>query len=350
MSLPTLAKPNHAHRHLRLTALLTVAAISAQCILGAQGLMISQAYAQRATPPKIEDLTDAQQEALVQQLDRGRILYEEGLFDRALKAFEEAYDIFAHPDVLYRIAECQEKLGRAQEALKNYKEVLRLSPDAPDQDKLKQTIATLERQTSTALIISSTPSGATILINGQEQGKTPAELNLPPDTYEIKLTLKGYAAQTKTAKLTAGQRTQLATTLIASAVSQDPIKPEPRPIPQEKSRATPLFWAFGGLTVASGVAATALWVLYSGASSDVENYNIQKKDIPRPTDYNERVDARNSYGTAALLTTGLTLALGGATAIIWSLQKPSEGLPSQHVGINPWVSPEGAGVNLGLNF
>lgn len=348
MSLPSF--PPHITRSRRLAAVLTIATLGASGLLSIHGGFVSEAYAQSAAIPKIEDLTDAQQEALVQQLDRGRILYEEGLFDRALKAFEEAYDIFPHPDVLYRIAECQEKLGRSSEALKNYKEVLRLSPDAPDTDKLKQTIETLERQTSTALVISSTPPGATILINGQEQGKTPAELKLPPDTYEIQIKLKGYVSQTKSAKLSAGQRTQLATTLIAAPTAQDPIKTEPQPIPQEKSRATPLFWAFGGLTVASGVAATALWVLYSGASSDVENYNIQKRDIPRPTDYNARVEDRNTYGTAALITTGLTLALGGATAIIWSLQKPSDGLPSQHVQVNPWLAPDGAGVSMGLSF
>lgn len=307
----------------------------------------AHAQSEPANIPNIEDLTEAQQEALVQQLDRGRILYEEKLFDRALKAFEEAYEVYPHPDVLYRIAECQLKLNRDADALKNYREVLRLSPNDPDRDKIEATIKELESRLKTALTVTSNPAGAAVLIDGKAQGTTPTTLKLEPGTYKITIELEGHQARELEAKLIAGQETPVNAQLVAIKVQPDKPLATAKP---SSSKTSPWVWTFGGLTAASAVGSVVMWTFYSNASTDVANIDIQKSDIPRPANYNALVDDRNTYGTTAIAFTGLTLALGATTAIIWSMTRQSEGAPSEHVVVAPWVGPHGGGASVGLSF
>ena len=311
-----------------------------------------EAWAQQlAALLRIEALSEQEREALLKALDRGRVLYEEDLFDRALKAFEEAYAIFAHPDVLYKIAQCKEKLGQDEDAARHYREVLRLNPEDPDRDKILAVIDALERraaQAKASLKVHSQPVGANVLIAGQPLGKTPLTLMLEPGAYEVTLSLPGYASQTQRVQVERGQPGQLQVKLSLSRPEGE-LARAPR---AERSRALPI--TLGSLGLLSGAAATTLWVLYSSASTDVENYNVQRRDIPRPADYNERVEARNTYGTAALITTGLAVGALSAAAALWVLQSGEGEPPSERASWRPWLSPQlsptSVGLGLGLCF
>ena len=59
------------------------------------------------------------------------------------------------------------------------------------------------------LKISSTPTSADVYINGTYKGKTPLQLELPPGTYEIKLTKDGYEEYTTRVTLEAGETSEL---------------------------------------------------------------------------------------------------------------------------------------------
>jgi tetratricopeptide (TPR) repeat protein len=89
-----------------------------------------EASAQRRGDPR-----ERQARAL---FDQGSLAYEEGRYEEAISAFEQAYGLSARPLLLYNIANAQERLGLLSEALDNlryYRE------DAPSDE-----IAVLDRR------------------------------------------------------------------------------------------------------------------------------------------------------------------------------------------------------------
>lgn len=303
------------------------------------------AHAQ-SKPPKIEDLTDAQRDKLIQKLDRARILYEEKLYKRALKSLTEAYGLFPHPDVLYRIAECEEKLGRQSDALQHYEQVLQQTTKEADKSKLSTKIAALKQaleQQKTKLAVNTIPSGATFIIEGDTHGPTPKEISLKPGKYAVRVIKKGYETQTQQVLISRGEQTTINVTLKKRVVTQDDPPTRQSPVPMTT-------WVLGGVGILSTISASLFWVLYSDASSDVANYDIQKDRIARPADYDQRVSDRNTYGTVAIVSTGAAaLSLAGAL-IAWYIHDPEDAPPSSRAMLLPWVQPNAAGLGFTTSF
>jgi len=67
--------------------------------------------------------------------------------------------------------------------------------------------------TKGTLKIYSTPTGATVSIQGQTSKQTPATYTLPPGTYTVTITKQGYKQETRQATITSGQTTNLNITL-----------------------------------------------------------------------------------------------------------------------------------------
>jgi tetratricopeptide (TPR) repeat protein len=97
----------------------TVLALSLAAALAPRG-----ALAQRRGDPR-----ERQARALFEQ---GEAAYEEGRYEEAVAAFEQAYGLSARPLLLYNIANAQERLGLLTEALQNLRYYLE---DAPDDER-----------------------------------------------------------------------------------------------------------------------------------------------------------------------------------------------------------------------
>ncbi len=82
------------------------------------------AHAQRRGDPR-----ERQARALFEQ---GEAAYEEGRYEEAVAAFEQAYGLSARPLLLYNIANAKERLGLLSEALENLRYYLE---DAPDDER-----------------------------------------------------------------------------------------------------------------------------------------------------------------------------------------------------------------------
>jgi len=67
---------------------------------------------------------------------------------RALPEFNRAYETLKDPILLFNRAECQRKLGNAQEALKDYEQFLSDMPTAPNRASVEAHIATLRAEGS----------------------------------------------------------------------------------------------------------------------------------------------------------------------------------------------------------
>jgi tetratricopeptide (TPR) repeat protein len=311
-------------------------------------LMITPAWAQGGEElPKIEELSDAQQELLGKKLEAGRKHYEEGQFAKALDSFEQAYRLFPHPNVLYRVAECQEKLGRNQEAAVNYRKFLDQTPNASDRKRILGVIALLEErakeQATAKLVIKSDPEGATLSIDGESRGKTPIELETGGGEVTVTLELEGYEPFEEKVTLEKGKTVELRYPL-KKKVDPGPVVVEPTP---KRSPAAFIFTGLGGVAlIGSGVAFGAS----RSANSQVVSYDNQKSEIERPNDYNDLVLRRNRLTTAALAGTGVAVVSFGIASYFFLRDGKSEPPSEANLQFAPTFAPGEAGAMLHWRF
>src|SRR5262249_37313161 len=79
---------------------------------------------------------DVPTRAAKRHFERGEKLFALGKFDDALEEYQKAFDAKPLPDFLYNIAQCYRNLGNYEEAIFSFKKYLKLSPDAPDKEKV----------------------------------------------------------------------------------------------------------------------------------------------------------------------------------------------------------------------
>lgn len=288
--------------------------------------------------PDIADLSDAQREALIQKLDRGRIFFEEGLFKRALKAFKDAYVIYPHPDVNYRIAECEARLGMHKDALGHYKEVLAQTSDAKDKALLEEKIRQQQQKVAPQPVqvrITSAPGGASVQVGGVPQGTTPTSFTMAPGDYTLSVSKQGYASRRRKFSVSPDEPLDLRVELEAL-----PPEPESAPVPT-------VSWVLGGVGVASAVTSAVFYGLYRQTSSDIQAFDDQRDKIARPTNYDDIVSARNTQGTLAIVTGGLAVASLTGALVYWLSAEPDA--PEQ-ARLTGWFSAEAAGLGVSSSF
>lgn len=327
--------------------------------------------------PEIGDLSEAEQTRLVESLDQGRKLYEQGRFKDALGAFQSAYKVFPHPDVLYRIAECQEKLGDDADAIASYELFLKQVPKAKEAMRIRGIInvlqARLDKRMQASLAVRTEPTGAEVIANGVSLGTTPLEAPLKAGDYQIIIKLKDHTPINETMKVEPGKTLALRYTLKSSASGSSPVivkkddtsketqpglkSPDTAPGFQLPENLTP--WIVTGSGAVSLLTAGILWAVHSGAAGQVSAYDAEKGKRQRPDDYNDLVGVRNATGTTAVLFT--IGAIGGLTAgaVLFALDgleaeqnatPPKDGEDTgaipKNVTISPWFAPESAGVGV----
>lgn len=106
------------------------------------------------------------------------------------------------------------------------------------------------------LQVTSTPAGATILINGVPAGITPVILSeMPEGEVELRLTLAGYYDWTAVTSVIPGQTVPVSGALVPVPVSTPTLEPEPEipePIPEQEPIETPLYPAVAVLALFLG--------------------------------------------------------------------------------------------------
>lgn len=88
----------------------------------------------------------AQMLAGKQFFDRGQQLYQEGKYEAAWIEFSSAYEIAPLPDLVFNMARCEVKMNRVKEAIGHYREFLRMRPDDPESERIRDEVARLEKQ------------------------------------------------------------------------------------------------------------------------------------------------------------------------------------------------------------
>jgi len=178
------------------------------------------AFAQVRAAPRAEDLARAR--SLDQQ---GARAYVDGHYNDAIRYFEESYRLGGPPFELWNIAKCHAKLDQpdqAAEMLERYLATPALAPE--DRDEATQQLEALRRRPS-AVTLASTPSGATVLLDGkplESGGRTPTSFTVPPGVHTITLSTPSFAPHTQQFEARYGR----------AVILDVPLRKEKRPPPE----------------------------------------------------------------------------------------------------------------------
>lgn len=143
-------------------------------------------------------------------------LFDAGNFPQAEASFRAAYQAVPNPVVLKAIATAQERQGNISGSIETLQQYLRESPNAPDRAEMEHHMQELAARPATVMV-SSTPPGATIVVDGQDTGHTtPADIAMAAGEHAVELRMTGYSPTSQSFTAQAATRVRLEMNLSAS--------------------------------------------------------------------------------------------------------------------------------------
>jgi tetratricopeptide (TPR) repeat protein len=128
--------------------------------------------------------------------EQGVEAYRAERYADAVRSFLEADAISPSAVLSYNIARAYEKLADEAQTLRWYRNYLRLNPQASNavevQGYVRALSAALAKKGIQQVSVLSSPTGATVAIDGNPLGVTPLTVELPPGAHTALLSLRGY--------------------------------------------------------------------------------------------------------------------------------------------------------------
>ena len=288
-------------------------------------------------------LSEQQEQQLVGLIEAGKQAYDRGEFDQSLARFREAYDIYQHPDIIYRIALCHERLGEDQQAVQFYRQFLTLAPQAPERPRIEKTIAVIEARIAKSEIrITTSPAGATIFIDDEANGiagYSPTALAVKPGNYTLIVQKDGFEPLRELVTVSAGQSVQVRYQLDKAATPSEPgVRKKAGAVPSVQ------FLTLASIGVAAGITSVVFFGLHSDRRAKLEELDLlERQDVPR-----QRYEQLTRQKTTNLVV-AVSSAAVSAFALIWAYGTWVSDRNAAHaaVGIS-WEN--GPVVTYGLRF
>lgn len=268
---------------------------------------------------------------------RGQTAYSQGDYEAAIEQWTRAYELDARPLLQFNLSQAFERLGRLEDAIAAVERYLEhADPDDEHQADARARLSALrERLARTSVRIVGGPEGATILIDGEDRGRTPRPDPIPvaPGSHRIVLRAEGYHELVSSVVIPAGQAIEV------------PV--EMRPITTGSAAA-----ATGGgdelpvvpiiLFSAGGAAVIAGAVMGGVALGDAES---------APGRDSAQADAARGLALGADITMGAGVALAAAGLIVLLVSDSSGGeQETAGVSLAPWGGTSGGGVVMSGSF
>lgn len=263
----------------------------------------------------------AEAEALFAQ---GAKAYQEGRYEDAVNAFLAAYEKDPQPLLFYNVAQAYERLGDVRNALRAYRDYLRHQPSEQDRAIVETRIRNLEKrlreQGIQQVSIFSTPSGATVVLDGKQVGTTPWTGEARPGRHSIVLRLSGHVEANKLLVLGPDRAVDLDVALVplASASHNErggaatpPSTSASTPAdPGEEAGIQPWTWAALGVGAAALGGSLVFELLRRGAENDADASETQVEHV----EHYQTMESRQTIarvllgvGAAATVTGGVLL-------------------------------------------
>jgi tetratricopeptide (TPR) repeat protein len=130
-------------------------------------------------PPALAQASD--EEARAKELYRnGEQLYEEGLYENAIVAWELAYELSKRPLLLYNIANALERIGKWDDALRSINQYRALAPE-DERQTLDRRMRAIERRIEDKRVAEEKRSAEEAIVRAKPNPKeTPATVTLRP--------------------------------------------------------------------------------------------------------------------------------------------------------------------------
>lgn len=298
----------------------------APCVASAQPVDHARAMA---------ELPESSQERFAELLGLAQSSFEQGDFVRVIAQLDEAYAIYPFPRILYKLAEAQERAGDLQSARQSYQRYLDSGDEAQDRAIVQGFITNLDRRLSepAMLVLSSSPTGALVYLNAQDEpiGATPLRYPLTPGRYTVRLDMEGYDPMSFDVDARYGTELVLDRRLDKRPGSELVLVPD---MPTPGSRV-------GIVSAVLGVGGGALFLLARGQANKLDDAYDMRRSSTRQEGELARLTTRHNVmvGSAWALT---ALGLMGST---WSVLQWRKGST-----LSAHISPSGASLSMEITF
>jgi hypothetical protein len=271
--------------------------------------------------------------------------YREARYKDAIDLFLEANRFDPHPELIYNVGQAYEKLGDVPNALRSYREFLRLSPGASDRATIEASIKNLEarlRERGVQQVsVFSTPAGATLTLDQKVVGQTPWTGEIAPGRHIAIFKATGYPDTAKEFVLTSDRAMDLdvalsttgagsgATTLVPKPADAAPPPPAPATPAEEPQKRSVSPWTIAALSV--GVAS-----LGGALGAEMARRSAESAAMGDPTQvgYRSALDSMHTRQTAArvLAGAGAAVTVAGGVLLVLDLKPRSSGAAKAGIG------------------
>ena len=198
-------------------------------------LGVASTRAAQAQAPSSESEAESRRERAKLEFKRGSQLYDAGHYSEAVSAFIAADGLAPSAALSFNVALACEQLGDTSGALRWYRDYLRRQPRAANaatvQARIKELSSKLSRSGLQQLSVLSTPSGATVLVDGRALGVTPFTGDLALGQHRLQLHLPGYGAPGRELTLLPSAPQDLSVELNALPATPNPTQTPPKTDP-----------------------------------------------------------------------------------------------------------------------
>ncbi len=281
-------------------------------------------------------------------------------YENAVTAYQKALELGAEVAVRIPLAELLDKLGKYDEATRQYQRVVAPAASARPAD-VKRAAAKLDEELAKVglLTMNVKPAGATITMGGTSLGTAPLTepLVLMPGTYSVSFNADGYQPKDVEMVVEAGGELEKAVSLeaISVTVAKPTLPATGGPVavelPQSPSR-VPLYVG-GALTLGFTVAAVTTGLLAVGQHTTFGDVGATSQEHADAKVRGERLSKICDATIAGAV-------VAGAFTTIWYLAKYRHGGAARasertndsrapvmsKLDVAPWVQSNGSGVSL----
>lgn len=261
-----------------------------------------------------DELSETEKQDLSNLINSGKKAYNEGEFEKSLDFFGRAYGLYPHPDILYRMGLCYERLGEDAPAVRYYRQFLKEVPDAPERPRIEKTIEVIESRVARSTIqVNTVPEGAIVYIDDIANGPaglTPTSLPIKPGDYRIIVKRDGYQSIEELVTVSPGGTVQLRYQLVQELAV---VKPAPATSSNPDVLPTVGLMMLG---VGSTIAALSFFASYSADVDELRRYDDLRRLNPQNITRTQYEDTQSSRNLNLGLAIGFsTVAVG---SYVWS--------------------------------
>ena len=289
---------------------------------------------------------DALQEANI-HFEQGVEFYHQMRFEEAAIEFARAYELKPNFKLLFNIAQAENMLEHYARALSAYKKYLADGGDEVPEDRkqlVEKEMARLEFRVG-RLEVRCPEEGATVLVDGEDQGRTPVEepILLDVGKHEVEVVKDNHRLYRRVHRVAGGQQLvvdltspQKAETEPSQGTEASETSRAPEPPPEEASGGNPrkaIAWSTIGVGAAAGVGAVVTGAIALSGKKKVQN-GCDDYSCPRD-DWESQFEKVGRLSLTTDILIGVAAA-GVITGVLLLVVKPkSDGERAAAVGAAP---------------